>query len=231
MLQNEGMVRKALHAELTDRWTFGNDILYRMCAEHPRHNNDEEIVGKIWLIGRSYAASIERRPKATEGNDDFYFEKVAPVMRGIGNELDSNIEELKNDGKSIIADFSLIIETHELLQEAFEEITELKKRSLASKYLHFHVPSKFFIYDSRANRRIREIVHKPFDFSIDMQEKAKNEYRTFAYRMLELARLWRDELGHEPSPRELDTFLLMDDLKWKMLTSMSDGLCVGNADI
>ena len=217
MIQNEEIVRKALHTELPRRWTFGNEVLYRMCFEHPWHNNDEEIIGKIWLIGRSYAASIERRQNAKETNDDFYYGTVAPNIRRIGSDLDCKIEVLKHDGKSAADDIGLILETHKLLQTAFEKITELKKRSLASKYLHFHVPSKFFIYDSRANRHITEIVHKPLKYCLDKQGKEDDEYKMFACRMLELAELWCDELGYEPSPRELDTFLLMDDSKWDTL--------------
>lgn len=216
MIKDEKMVRKALYAELPKRWSFGNDVLYRMCSEHPLHNNVEEIVGKIWLIGRSYAASIERRRNAKETNDDFYYGNVAPSILEVGKELDRNIAELRSDGKSILADLELVLETQELLQKIFEKVTELKKRSLASKYLHFHVPSKFFIYDSRANRRIKEIVHKPLKYCFDKPGKGIEEYRTFACRMLELAELWNDELGYKPSPRELDMFLLMDDAKWEM---------------
>ena len=65
------------------RWEFGNSILYRMCEENPLHNDADVIVGKIWLIGRSYAAAIERRRNA-DGyqGDDFYFDAVAPKPDG-----------------------------------------------------------------------------------------------------------------------------------------------------
>ncbi|AJH77677.1 hypothetical protein [Heyndrickxia coagulans] len=42
-------------------WSFGNEILYEMCRKNPDHNKADVIVGKIWLIGRSYAAAIENR--------------------------------------------------------------------------------------------------------------------------------------------------------------------------
>jgi len=45
-------------------WDLGNRILYDMCQSYPGHSKDDEIVAKIWLIGRSYAASIERRRNA-----------------------------------------------------------------------------------------------------------------------------------------------------------------------
>ena len=40
---------------------YGNKILYDMCATKPRHDDIDIIVGKIWLIGRSYSAAIERK--------------------------------------------------------------------------------------------------------------------------------------------------------------------------
>lgn len=45
-------------------WDLGNRVLYDLCQSHPEHTRDDEIVAKIWLIGRSYAASIERRKNA-----------------------------------------------------------------------------------------------------------------------------------------------------------------------
>ncbi|MBB6698663.1 hypothetical protein [Clostridium algidicarnis] len=54
-------------------WSFGNEILYEMCGKNRKHKNADVVVGKVWLIGRSYAASIERRKNASEidSGDDF----------------------------------------------------------------------------------------------------------------------------------------------------------------
>jgi len=51
-------------------WDFGNQVLYDMCRANPQHKEDRIIIGKIWLIGRSYAAAIERRWQTVgpEGN-------------------------------------------------------------------------------------------------------------------------------------------------------------------
>ena len=54
------------------RWEYGNSVLYRMCEEEPEHKQIDVIVGKIWIIGRSYAAAIERRKNAVVVGDDFY---------------------------------------------------------------------------------------------------------------------------------------------------------------
>ena len=55
------------------RWEFGNSILYQMCKDNPKHDQADVVVGKIWLIGRSYAAAIERRKNADDFlGDDFW---------------------------------------------------------------------------------------------------------------------------------------------------------------
>lgn len=42
-------------------WDLGNKVLYDLCRKYPRHEGYPEIIAKIWIIGRSYAAAIERR--------------------------------------------------------------------------------------------------------------------------------------------------------------------------
>ena len=77
------------------KWDFGNNILYRMCKEYPNHNKEDVIIGKIWIIGRSYAAAIERRKNVDEYyGDDFYFDAVAPKILEIGKELDHDIDDV-----------------------------------------------------------------------------------------------------------------------------------------
>ncbi len=63
-------------AKTDDIWALGNETLYKLCRDHPEHKNDKAIVAKIWLIGRSYAAAIERRKNKAANNpivnDAFY---------------------------------------------------------------------------------------------------------------------------------------------------------------
>jgi len=46
-------------------------------------------------------------------------------------------------------------DTLDLTKKLFSKISGLNKRSLASKYLHFHVPELFYISDSRAYDAMR----------------------------------------------------------------------------
>ena len=194
------------------RWEFGNSILYQMCEDNPLHNDADVVIGKIWLIGRSYAAAIERRKSADDyQGDDFYYDTVAPKMLEIGKELDCRIESLKNNNTGIIADcVPEILNTHKFLMDAFMELTGLEKRSLASKYLHFHCPDKFFIYDSRAKAAIGKIVKRPHKKILSRIEDYDAEYGDFVCRMLELQEYLAEKLGTYEKPRAIDSFLLSE---------------------
>ena len=97
--------------------------------------------------------------------------------------------------------------------DAFKEMTGLEKRSLASKYLHFHCPEKFFIYDSRAKEAIRKIVKRPDKKILSEIVEYDPEYGDFVCRMLELQKyldekLVDEKLGGHVTPRSIDSFLL-----------------------
>ena len=133
---------------------FGNNILYDLCSTHPNHNKADEIITKIWFIGRLYAAAIERRKTKSSINDNFYIDEVAPAI--INSDIDSHLQSLSNK-KLNEQTIPEILVVHKYLQNLFKSLTGLEKRSLSSKYLHFHKPNLFFIYDSRANSALRKV--------------------------------------------------------------------------
>lgn len=191
------------------RWEFGNSILYQMCKDNPKHDQADVVVGKIWLIGRSYAAAIERRKNADDFlGDDFYYEAVAPKMLVIGKELDERLSCLNNTDGLIVDCVPEILSTHKFLMDTFTELTGLEKRSLASKYLHFHCPEKFFIYDSRARMAIGKLVKRPDKGILAEVPDYDPEYGDFICRMLELQEYLDEQIGIYELPRKLDSFLL-----------------------
>jgi hypothetical protein len=80
-------------------------------------------------------------------------------------------------------------------------------RALASKYLHFHVPRLFFIYDSRAvegMRAVSQIVGRVSSYS----SSGDKEYSSFAEKCSRLRKYCKAEFGAELSCRQLDNLLL-----------------------
>lgn len=184
-------------------WDLGNRVLYDMCQIHPGHKTNDEIVAKIWLIGRSYAASIERRRNAMEIGDDFYTDVVAPAVRKSG--IDSWLALI---GKTDWPGSSKTIEVHKSLMDLFHSITNLGKRSLASKYLHFHKPEAFFIYDSRVRQSITKVVPRLSQIPDIKTDSCDPEYKDFIRRCVWLRNQIQTSFGMALTPREIDNLLL-----------------------
>ena len=189
-------------------WRCSNSVLYQMCLDYPFHSDGDVIVSKLLMIGRTYAAALERRKNAVESSDAFYYQKVIPEMLRIGPELDERLNALRDTNDSIGNNIDLVLETHKFLVDSFESLTALNKRSLASKYLHFHCPDMFFIYDSRANDTVRSFVKRPSKQLLSSSENYDLEYGVFVCRMIEFQSYLNESLGINATPRELDDFLL-----------------------
>jgi len=186
------------------KWMLGNNILYKMCSDYPNHTNPEEIRAKIWLIGRAYAASIERRKKSNKKhiNDDFYDYAIKKFIKfNEENEFDKKLKLLK--GKEFSEEnLKEILKLHGCLTRFFYRLTGLEKRSLASKYLHFH-NLIFPMYDSRASNLIKSIV-----MGKTQKLGGDNKYSAFCQRVLFLYDFIKKENGKPPTLREIDTYLI-----------------------
>ena len=185
-----------LNAISENVWDFGNSVLYDLCKKHPRHIEDPVIIAKIWLIGRSYATAIERRKNKNKfQGDDFYVKNVAPRIKR------SKIDEWVKP---------LILTIHKKVTILFFEISGLEKRSLASKYLHFHFPSQYFIYDSRAVQGLSVIsknIGKPKSLRCNT-DQADKEYRKLCGRCIYLRNYIKEKYGYYLNTRQIDKILL-----------------------
>jgi len=184
---------------------YGNKVLYEMCKTKPKHEDIDEIVGKVWLIGRSYSAAIERKAgaKMKEGGN-FYKDQVAPAI--LNSDIDEWIESVSSIHRITKDNYLLVLAAHKNLTNLFKQITGTEKRSLASKYLHFHQPNAFFIFDSIANREIRKRIDKT---RYKSQKGYDDQYSSFVERCI----YYRDtyfekEIGGLSTPRKLDMALL-----------------------
>jgi len=193
-------------ARLPSPWDVGNEVLYELCTKHPFHTEVPAVIAKVWLIGRSYAAAIERRRnKADKENDDFYVQTVGPAI--VRSAIDSWIEAARQYERPSTESFGTLLEVHHRTTQLFSEISGLEKRSLASKYLHFHVPGLFYIYDTRAVEALRELsalVGRAGRATVP----ADNEYRKFAEKCLSLQQQIEEQFNVRLTPREIDKLLL-----------------------
>ena len=186
------------------RWRLGNTILYDMVSNYPRHENENEIVSKLWIIGRTYAAAIERRPNKAETPGDFYYDYVAPKL--IASDIDEKINSLRSYTTITRENLPHILSVHKYLMDQFTDLTQKEKRSLTSKYLHFHLPDLFIIYDSRVASVITKFAGKKVR-GLQIPQDADKTYAEFCYKAL----LIYDELNGnytDTKPRVIDNILL-----------------------
>jgi len=187
-------------------WDLGNDVLYSLCRDYPRHDRDDAIIAKVWLIGRAYAAAIERRKNSKGSSDDFYETTVAAKIRH--SPLDRWLAALPGRMTDLWGELGSIVTLHGRLMDLFSDITELKKRSLASKYLHFHRPDLFFIYDSRAKAAIAKVTPRLNQIRNLSARNSDPEYHTFCRRCQWLKEHIKERFDCDLTPRQLDKILL-----------------------
>jgi hypothetical protein len=191
---------------------LSNEILYTMCRRYPAHTHAGEIFAKILIIGRVYAVSLQRRKHVTDGSrgDDF-FKRAIPDL--LDARIDSWLLPLRvrpiNVARSDSYDRRPILATHHKLMKTFYSISQMNHRSLASKYLHFHFPNSFYIYDSRAVTALKKMTPR------ERQPRALGEcdasYTNFVQRCETLNASVKKLIGRRLSPRELDKLLLYYD--------------------
>lgn len=204
--------QQIIRAKEQNPWFFGNSILYNMCSENITHNDEGVVIGKIWIIGRSYSTSIERRKINNSDdieNDDFYTKIVAPVMLINGDELDYRIRMLQSEERLNRDNIKDVIALHKFVVNLFFDMSGVKKRSLASKYLHFHLPHIVYMYDSKAESEIKKYVKKNMDIKSLIGDSIKDEeYANFMGRVLMLDELIQEEFGEKLTPQQLDAILM-----------------------
>ena len=192
----------------TNEWSIANKVLYDLCLNNFTHDTNEKILAKTLLIGRAYAAAIERRKNKSEINDNFYLDIVAPSFKK--SKIDIFIAELKELKDISNESMPKIIDAHYYLTQLLFKITNLEKRSFSSKYLHFHLPELFFIYDTRAVSAMRLFVKKlPKEFQVlKERENTDKEYSNFFYKCIYLRQTINEQFNVLLTPRQIDNLLI-----------------------
>lgn len=196
-------------AQQESEWDFGNTILYKLCKDNYKHDQDDQILTKILFIGRIYAAAVERRKKETEfSGDKFYTHIIVPTFKE--SELDFKLSELETIRIDNEENLIPVLQAHLYLTSLLQKITGLNKRSFSSKYLHFHMPELFFIYDSRAVkglRQFRNYLPKALKHIIELDSVDK-EYANFYLKCFVMKRQIKTQYNIDLSNRQFDKLLL-----------------------
>ncbi|MCB0473024.1 MAG: hypothetical protein KDC56_08195 [Flavobacteriaceae bacterium] len=208
-LPTRNKVNKARDASI---WDHGNRLLYDLCTKDRLHNNREITLTKILFIGRIYAAAVERIIRKNQEmkltSDKFYTQKVIPKL--INNKIWERMENLRGLEKGSTESIVLALYIHSQLVDRLKTITNNEKRSLASKYLHFHMPDYFYLYDSRAEKKIRDYIGNLPAAHLDKFKSKKNDskYSKFYLKADCLKNAIACEYKIKLSPRQIDNLLI-----------------------
>jgi hypothetical protein len=191
-----------------DLWSVGNQVLYDMCRDYPRHAKPGEVVAKLWLIGKSYSAALDRGRGSAGGDpvtsDEVYCKRAAPAL--VESDIDARLAGLPIETELTKALLRPVLQTHGALVHVFEAVAGRAHRSLASKYLHFHRPELFFIYDSRAREALD--AAEPASGKGREASGADRQYAGFVRRATRYRERLAERFGVRLTPRELDRLFL-----------------------
>lgn len=198
------MIRKTAidKAKKNTVWDSGNNALYSFVEQKRLHKRQDDVIGKIWLIGRAYAAPIERTDY--DYADRIYHKAASGLCR---SKIDQMIRSLNKVNPESLNDeyIAKICHLHGELVRIFERASGKNNRSLASKYLHFHLPKIFFIYDSYANFTMKAFLEDRRN--LPFLKGSDPSYATFYRRCVELQKWIKEEHGEKLDPREIDRLL------------------------
>ena len=147
--------------------SFGNQMLYNM-ANKENFRDGKKFADTMWVIGRAYAASPQRRSYGTKQNGfpvrpdndgrGQFFSVIANTFKDFEfPELPAFTYEGDIEKETLQQSASLVLRFNQKLSEAIEKfdcapegIHCTNHISFSSKFLHFYYPESVFIIDNYA---------------------------------------------------------------------------------
>ena len=191
------------------RYSKVESILYEMCRKWPSHKDLSAVQAKVIIIGRTFAAGLERL--GGKDKHEGIFDTVANILFKNRNRLDAEISRLSRSKTLSVDSAEKVLSLHGYTVGLLREGTksQLNFRSFASKYLHFHIPI-VPIFDSTALHILTEwYPRRKFQDSIQIPYKGKYDsvYAEFLGQfMLYFSDL--NELKLRPTVKSADQYLI-----------------------
>jgi len=168
--------------------------LYDLCFMHRHHMRDELVADKLRLITRLYTDSLAWPGKTFSAEAAAHSLSRSKVDHWFG--ALATAEHL---------DSGLLLELHKRLMGVFIDMHEDEARSLASKYLHFHFPELFYVYDTRIASAISLLMQGDCGFlALAEFDPAYGRFHACCRKLTESI---TPLVGRALSPRELDRVL------------------------
>jgi hypothetical protein len=188
-------------------WGLVDEVLYRLCRDYPSHTDRRAVTAKLALIGRVYAAGLERRVTPPPGQQAIVV--IADYVLEHGSEVDEIVRALDAVREPLDSlSMDSIVEQHGRLTRLLQKVATDDKapRSFTSKYLHFHNPV-VPIYDEYARQALSRLVHWQSSYApFALPPHGDREYWDYCLRFFRLYDACR-QAGARPTVKELDAYL------------------------
>ena len=195
--------KKAFDAD----WGGVDETLYNVCRAHPGHSDRRSVMAKVVLIGRAYAAGIERCVTPPPGVQAIVL--VGDYLQEHQGDVDDIIAATRAAAEPLsAAAMACIVKEHGRLTALLGRMRECHgaPRSFAAKYLHFHHPA-VPIYDSYVTKQLTRAVRwSAGDVPFDRPAEGDVEYWQYCVRLYRLVSACRDR-GVEATVKALDAYL------------------------
>jgi hypothetical protein len=167
--------------------------LYELCFLHRHHFQDDIVADKLRMIVRLCAE---------HGMDVGRFSPEFAAHRLGQSGIDCWFAGLATAEQ---LDSALVFEMHKRVMDVFDDLPADQARSLAARYLHFHFPELFYLYDSRVDAAAMDLGQGECGYL------ARAEHDPLYGRFFACCRKLTERLaplaGRRLNPRELDRVL------------------------
>lgn len=180
-----------------------NKVLYRLAKQYPGHRDGEQIYAKVVIIGKTYSAALERNKTHDRKKSSLYWDHVIPSMQKKG--IDAQLDSVRHYQRITEENLPEMLRVHKKLMDAVGEATGQADRSFASKYLHFHLPKLFFLYDTYAQQAVNTLVGYQRKYTVPNTDE---EYAAYSWKCMLLRDAIKAQFKTTLSPRQLDNLLM-----------------------
>ncbi len=150
---------KSATQDYLETWKIIDEVLYRLCRDHPKHSDLSSVTAKVVIIGRTYATGIERHV-STKGKQGSSISQVVELFFTRRIEIDQWLGGLVQITEPLtISGIEKILNVHGMILNLLTKLTKDGEaaRSFVSKYMHFHNPV-VPIYDNIADTFLPKFV-------------------------------------------------------------------------
>jgi hypothetical protein len=190
-----------------EEWGAVDEVLYTFCWDHPDHTSLRHVMAKVVLVGRGYAAGIERCVQPPGGEQAIvlvgrFLHDHAAVVDEIIAAVRQSVEPLDAEGMTVV------VREHGRLTTLLASMPQCSRspRSFASKYLHFHHPVVPIFDAYAADRLARTVPWSSSDVPFGRPDGADPEYWQFCCRFFRLLATCRQR-GVDVTVKSLDAYL------------------------